>query len=168
MNKTVTPVSSNQQIDVLAALAKDIWNQHFPSIIGQEQVDYMLAKFQSREAIQSQIACGYEYYLAMTDDSPAGYMCLVPNEPPGKMMLSKIYVKDSSRDAGLGTSLLEYATKHALETKAESLWLTVNRDNSRTIEWYKKRGFTVIDEVKKDIGGGFYMDDYIMEYKLVE
>ena len=28
---------------------------------------------------------------------------------------------------------------------------------------YERRGFNTIDEVKKDIGGGFYMDDYIME-----
>ena len=33
------------------------------SIIGQEQVDYMLAEFQSEQAIEDQISGGYKYYL---------------------------------------------------------------------------------------------------------
>ena len=28
---------------------------------------------------------------------------------------------------------------------------------------YKHRGFIIVDKVKKDIGGGFFMDDYLME-----
>ena len=44
-----------------------------------------------------------------------------------------------------------------------SLWLTVNRYNTHTISWYKYHGFEIIDEVKKDIGEGFFMDDYIIE-----
>ena len=166
MKISIEPVITSQHVASLADLAKTIWNQHFVSIIGQEQVDYMLKKFQSIEAIRSQLSSGYEYYLAMNDQKPVGYIGLIPNDPPGKLMLSKIYVKDSSRGIGLGKTLLEFTRKRALESHAKTIWLTVNRDNSRTIEWYKKRGFVVKDELKKDIGSGFFMDDYIMECEI--
>ena len=44
----------------------------------------------------------------------------------------------------------------------------MNKNNKNTIEAYKKWGFTIIDSVVTDIGNGFVMDDYIMEYKLQE
>ena len=163
MNMTIEPVANSHGVAAVAALAKEIWNQHFTSIIGRQQVDYMLEKFQSVEAIQSQLASGYEYYVAVIDHEPVGYIGLIPDESAGKMMLSKIYVKVSFRGTGLGSALLDFTRKRALYSSATSIWLTVNRDNLQTVEWYKRKGFAVIDEVKKDIGSGFYMDDYIME-----
>uniref|UniRef100_UPI003563DF69 potassium/proton antiporter n=1 Tax=Pontiella sp. TaxID=2837462 RepID=UPI003563DF69 len=103
---TIEPVANSRQVARLAALAREIWNHHYPEIIGQEQVDYMLEKFQSVEALQSQMASGYEYYLALRGDEPVGYLGLIPNHPDGKLMISKIYVKDSSRGSGLGRTFL--------------------------------------------------------------
>lgn len=47
-----------------------------------------------------------------------------------------------------------------------TLWLTVNRFNNGPIEWYKRHGFVIVDEVKKDIGQGFFMDDFILEKRI--
>ena len=57
-------VSTPEQIDLTVRLAKDIWQQHYLSMIGQAQIDYMLDKFQSPSAIQQQINSGYLYFLA--------------------------------------------------------------------------------------------------------
>jgi len=40
-----------------------LWQVHYAPIIGQEQVDYMLAEFQSEQAIEDQISGGYRNYL---------------------------------------------------------------------------------------------------------
>jgi len=166
MSQQIQPVKTDEQVASVAALAGEIWNQHYVSIIGREQVDYMLEKFQSVAAVKSQIASGYEYYLALVDDEPMGYIGLVPDESSGKMMLSKIYVKESCRGTGLGTALLEFTKNRAVEKGSTSIWLTVNRNNVRTMEWYDRKGFAVVGEVKQDIGSEFYMDDYILEYSL--
>ncbi|MBN2702681.1 MAG: GNAT family N-acetyltransferase [Pontiellaceae bacterium] len=148
----------------LAALAREIWNEHYVKIVGQELVDYMLATFQSAEAIQSQMESGYEYYLSFDETGEAsGYMAIIPNTPPGKVMLSKLYVRAAFRGTGVGADLMAFAQKRAEELEAASIWLTVNRNNLRTIEWYRRKGFVVTDEVKQDIGSGFFMDDYVME-----
>ena len=163
MQNRIDVVTDDQQLLELAALAREIWQQHFVPIIGQDQVDYMLDKFQSVEAMKSQIESGYEYHLALRENEPAGYCAIMPNEPPKKLMLSKLYVRDSTRGTGLGSRLLNVARQKAIDTEGSAIWLTVNRHNTQSIDWYKGRGFTVTDELKTDIGGGFYMDDYVMQ-----
>ena len=159
----IAAVTTRPQIEALARLAAAIWNEHYVAIIGQAQVDYMLDKFQSPAAIASQIEGGYEYYLASLAGRPAGYIGLVPNEPAGKLLLSKIYVARETRGSGLGARLLEHTFGRAADIGVNSVWLTVNKYNARSIEWYKRRGFGVVDEVKTDIGSGFFMDDYVLE-----
>lgn len=156
-------VQTGEEVVRVAALAREIWSEHYVKIIGQEQVDYMLATFQSAEAIQSQIESGYEYYLSSDESGGAtGYIALIPNEPPGKMMLSKLYVRAAFRGTGVGTDLVTFAKKRARELGAASVWLTVNRNNLSTIDWYHRKGFVITDEVKQEIGSGFFMDDYVM------
>ncbi|MGB0563820.1 MAG: GNAT family N-acetyltransferase, partial [Spirulinaceae cyanobacterium] len=54
-----------EQFATIARLARSIWIAHYTPIIGAAQVDYMLAKFQSAEAIAAQVQTeGYRYYLA--------------------------------------------------------------------------------------------------------
>ena len=160
-------VKSADEIRQVAMLAHEIWNQHFVRIIGQDQVDYMLREFQSPSAIVSQIAQGYEYYLVRSveveDFDNLGYLGLVPDEQSGRIMISKIYVREQNRGSGVGNFLLDQVKQLAVTRNLKTIWLTVNRFNDATVDWYKRKGFVIVDSVKKDIGEGFIMDDYIME-----
>ena len=51
----ITKVKTDDEIDVVSALAREIWTEHFTPIIGKSQVEYMLDNFQSSHAIKSQI-----------------------------------------------------------------------------------------------------------------
>ena len=53
----------------------------------------------------------------------------------------------------------------ALDGKSR-IYLTVNKHNDHAVKVYKNTGFTVSNKVITDIGNGFVMDDYVMEYKL--
>ena len=46
---------NEQQLIQLAETAKEIWNEYFISIITQEQIDYMVEKFQSYPALKKAI-----------------------------------------------------------------------------------------------------------------
>lgn len=161
----IARVSTDDDIDCVATLATDIWTEHFTPIIGASQVKYMLKKFQRSDVIKSQITSGAEYYLAKVENESVGYIGLIPDLDARKMMLSKIYLKSSTRGKGVGKALLDYVEDKCVLENFSSLWLTVNKFNDGPITWYKRSGFFVIEEVKKDIGGGFFMDDYIMEKK---
>ena len=126
----------------------------------------MLDKFQSSTAIASQLQSGAEYYLVSAGDQCTGYMGLIPDPENHKMMISTLYVRREARGTGLGALLLDFANRECETRGIATLWLTVNRFNHAPVDWYRRKGFTIVDEVKKDIGGGFYMDDFIMEKKL--
>ena len=47
MDAEIIRVTDQHEIAAVSALAEEIWRQHFIPIIGEAQVKYMLAKFQS-------------------------------------------------------------------------------------------------------------------------
>ena len=59
----ITKVSDEKQIELVAALACEIWHEYFTPIIGKSQVEYMLEKFQSKKSIEQQIQNGFIYFL---------------------------------------------------------------------------------------------------------
>ncbi|MCF1421453.1 GNAT family N-acetyltransferase [Mangrovimonas futianensis] len=159
-------VQTASEIALVAQLAHRIWNQHYVPIIGQAQVDYMVDKFQSEAAITAQVDNGYLYYSIHFKDLPAGYLALVPDLTAKKLMISKIYIAQEFRGKHLGQQLINFSVSKAIELQASTLWLTVNKDNLKSIEWYQAQGFKIKEKVEFDIGNGFIMDDYLMEKKL--
>ncbi|MGM5470072.1 GNAT family N-acetyltransferase [Flavobacteriaceae bacterium LMO-SS05] len=163
----ITPVISALDIETTAHLAHHIWNQHYVSIIGQQQVDYMLDTFQNAKAIQHQIESGYNYFILYYQKKPCGYLALIPNTRDKNMMISKIYMDSNFRGLNLGSQLLDFTIKETKKRAFNSIWLTVNKNNSKTIQWYQSKGFSIMEELKIDIGQGFVMDDYRMEMPVV-
>jgi GNAT superfamily N-acetyltransferase len=159
----IEQVKTNEQIEYVAALAREIWTQHYVQIVGEKQVEYMLSNFQSSDAIRSQISEGAEYYLAKTRNDPVGYAGLTVDKRKSKLLLSKLYVRSAARGTGAGKAMLDFVEQKCTIEGISCVWLTVNKMNLDSIKWYQHRGFVVTDEVKSDIGGGFFMDDYIME-----
>jgi diamine N-acetyltransferase len=154
-------VSTEYQIEIVEALAREIWTEHYIPIIGREQVDYMLARFQSRRAIGEQIRTGVAYFLIKEDDAHIGYMAV---QPKGReLFLSKIYVKSSRRGLGYGRKAVQFAEKVAKDLGLNKIVLTVNKNNVNSIRAYEKIGFKNAGPVVQDIGNGFVMDDYKME-----
>ena len=143
-------------------LAEEIWNEHYPSIIGQAQVDYMLERFQSARAIAEQIATGVVYYLLFHRGTPAGYVAFHAEQDSDRMFLSKLYIRKKYRSHGFGRVALRLVEAAAHQEGLHSVYLTVNRHNTTSIRIYEHMGFRKESEQVKDIGGGFVMDDYVM------
>ena len=61
---------------------------------------------------------------------------------------------------------MEYLKGLAKENRVDKIGLRVNIYNTNSIAAYEKFGFKTIAEDVADIGGGYVMDDYIMEMKL--
>lgn len=153
---------TDEDIKNIADLADIIWHEHFIPIIGIEQVEYMLEKFQSYNALKKAVdKDGYVYFMAYDNDVFCGYSGIKPEED-NVIFISKVYVESSHRKKGIASKLID-AIKSAYP-EYKKLWLTVNRHNTEPVSVYKRMGFCVTREQAADIGGGFVMDDYIMEY----
>lgn len=159
-------VKTDAQLEELAALADVIWHEFFPAIISVEQIDYMVEKFQSFDAVKAQIdGQGYRYFLVRIDGKAVGYygVCL---KEDGSLFLSKLYLEKSWRHKGIASLMFKEIKRIAREYGSEKIWLTVNKGNTHAINVYKKFGMCVIREECTDIGCGFVMDDYVFAYLL--
>lgn len=152
------------EIPVLQQLAREIWEEHYIKIIGQNQIDYMLELFYSTEQIQSEIEKEISWEMLYLDNEPIGYLvCELQEE---KVFLSKIYLKEKVRGKGLGKFLLDRSIEVAKTHFKKSVYLNVNKHNTNSIAFYERNGFQKVDEGVFNIGNGYVMDDFIYELKV--
>lgn len=161
------PVETKEQIRFLASLADKVWHEFFPDIISVEQIDYMVERFQSERALTRQITVdGYEYFLLELNGIAIGYIGVHIENDTKKLFLSKLYLLKSYRGKGYATQAFEFLEGVAMAFHLKAIYLTVNRGNQHSIDVYKNWGFVTVKEQAADIGSGFVMDDYIMEYRV--
>ena len=155
-------VSNIEDYQAIEVLANEIWREHYSSILSKEQIDYMIQRFQSVEAMQKQVKVdSYEYYKIYWSDSFAGYFAI--QQQANTLFLSKIYIHKDYRGHGLGQSVFSMLERKCTQLGLDKIWLTVNRFNEGSIKFYEKQGFLKVRTQIADIGNGFVMDDYIME-----
>ncbi len=157
----ITSANSISSYKMIADLARSIWTEHYTPIIGEQQVTYMLNKFQSAQAIKEQIDQGGHYYLLNLNEKPVGYFSYVLN--PKSLFLSKLYVLNSARGNGIGSQALAFIAAQVKKFDLSKIELTVNKYNTNSINVYEKMGFVNVNSIVQDIGNGYIMDDYVME-----
>lgn len=150
----------------VAALASEIWHECFEGIISRGQIDYMVEKYQSLQAMCDQIdQQGYSYLAVRESGELCGYIGIKP-EADDRLFLSKLYLRSDKRGRGIGSQMLERVKAEAKAAGKSRIYLTVNKHNDRAIGVYEKAGFRRTDSTVTDIGSGYVMDDYIYEYSI--
>lgn len=162
------------KIDYLSQLATSIVREHFGPIIGQAQNEYMISRFQTPEAIARQIDEGYEYVFVCppgtTGTEPVqqrriGFIAIVPHGQ-GVLYLSKFYLRADQRGRGYSHDMIEFVRREAKRLGCNRIQLNVNRNNYQAILAYEHLGFRRVREERNDIGGGYFMDDFVYELLL--
>ena len=153
-----------ESIAELSKLATGIVKEHFDSIIGPEQNDYMIQKFQSIPAITEQILKGYEYFFVARKGENIGFIAFYKRGED--LYLSKFYLHKDFRGNGYSKEMLDFVIGKAKEHQVNRIVLNVNKDNS-AVQVYEKLGFEKIGQERNDIGHGYYMDDYVFEYEII-
>lgn len=153
-----------EDYNTIDALAKTIWTEHYTPIIGQEQVAYMLNKFQSTKVIEQQIKDGASYYLLVYNENPVGYFSF--SQKGDALFLSKLYVLSTARGNGIGKKAMNFMETKVIELGLKKIELTVNKYNYNSIKAYEKMGFINIKAIVQDIGNGYVMDDYVLEKEI--
>ena len=156
--------AKREDIAETSAFAQRVFIEYYDDLIGHEQAVYMAELFLSQEAIGRLMDEGAVFRLVREGGKILAYYEYKPEAD--RMFLSKLYVDKDARGKGLGrmmfTDLLKETEKHGLNR----IYLTVNKGNTPSYKIYLHLGFKVTDAVVNDIGHGYVMDDYIMEYRL--
>ena len=162
---TIQPCVNDTQKQQVAKIADEIWHEYFPFLLNTEQIDYMVEKFCSFEAmVDLEKHHYYHYFMVHKGEELIGYLALAHEET--QLFLSKIYLKKSARGHHYASEMFEYVKDHARKYQYDSIYLTCNKHNTHSLDVYQSWGFVKTDEVVTDIGQGYVMDDYILEYTL--
>jgi len=159
------PAKTINDYKTIAILAKGIWTEHYEPIIGIDQVNYMLKKFQSASAIKKQIEENQFNYFIINNYENIGYISIKAEAE--SLFLSKIYIAKANRGQGLGKASMAFIDQQAKKMDCSKIYLTVNKYNTNSIKAYQKIGFKIVEELVMDIGNGYVMDDYKMEKVLI-
>ncbi|MEW6415035.1 MAG: GNAT family N-acetyltransferase [Pseudomonadota bacterium] len=152
-------------VDAVVALARTVWQATYPALIPQAQIDAMLADRYAPGRIRAQLGDpAHAWRVVLADGAPVGFAHACLDETGCK--LDKLYVHPAHQRRGLGRALLDAVEAWARERQARRLWLQVNRGNEAAIRAYDRYGFAIVEARVFDIGGGFVMDDYVMEKAL--
>jgi ribosomal protein S18 acetylase RimI-like enzyme len=155
--------ATRDELSVVQRLAHVIWHAHYPGIITEEQIDYMLSRGYSIAALAEFLgAPGRGLELALADGEPAGFAAWYVTDDPKEAKLDKLYVWQSQQRRGLGRKLLGRVADLARAADATTLVLNVNKNNAQAIHAYERYGFAIREAIVVDIGNGFVMDDYVM------
>ena len=146
----------------VAEMADGVWHEYFPCILTEQQIDYMVDRFQSERAMKEQVLeKGYRYAFIVNDDVRVGYTAI--SISGDKLFISKLYLLSENRGKGYGRGALDMVCEIGRENGLKTVYLTVNKHNDRAIRTYLANGFKTIQSIVTDIGEGFVMDDFVME-----
>ena len=153
---------SSDRLAEIAALAYKIWNVHYPPIVGQAQVDYMLERFYNLEALKKQISEGQEFYLIQEEGRDNGFIAL-SRKGPDDFFIHKFYINTNEQGKGLGEKVFNKVLG-LFDSEHPKIQLTVNRQNHKAINFYFKIGFRIREVADFDIGNGYLMNDFVMQW----
>lgn len=161
----IREVCGEADIRRMTKVAEVVWREANTAFCSPEQVEYMIEMFQSYEAVSGQLMHGYRYFLVEEAGEILAYFGVQPQGE--RLFLSKFYILKEHRGKGIFSMGLEFMAELCREQQLDTIYLTVNRNNTHACEVYLHKGFKIAEEAVADIGCGFVMDDYIMEYDVI-
>jgi diamine N-acetyltransferase len=153
----------DDETPALAALARDIWHAHYPGIISVAQIEYMLDERYQEAIIREELKRRDLWWdVLKLNGQMTGYTSYLLTGVEGEMKIDKLYLHPRVQRQGLGGMLIAHVAAAAIERGCQRLTLAVNRRNQTAIAAYQKHGFHIASASLRQIGGGFWMDDYMM------
>ncbi len=146
------------RIKVMSALASAIVKEYYDPLLGAQQNDYMIEKFQSAGSIANQLSEGKKYFFIRNKAENVGFVCFYPRG--NVLYLSKLYLRVDMRGKGFAREIMAFLKSEAEKLGLCAIELNVNKNN-QTKYIYEKLGFEQVRAEKIDIGSGYYMDDYV-------
>lgn len=151
-------------------LARHSWEENYTKMLSKEQIDYMLDQMYNSQTLNGQFANkNYHYYLLHIRDNetwePVGFIGFENQFLENTTKLHRLYFLKTFTGKSLGKLLMKKMFEQVSAFGDERIILQVNKTNP-AVHFYQQLGFEVYEEAIFDIGQGFVMDDYLMEYKM--
>ncbi len=145
------------------ALGERIWRQHYASILSLAQIEYMLRGRYTDDKLAAYVDAADRWLCVVRRGEDAiGYFSWARVDD-ATAKLEQLYLLAEARGGGIGGRMLAHIEAAARALGVARVVLTVNKRNREAIAVYERRGYRVREAAVFDIGGGFVMDDFVME-----
>ncbi|MBL1223412.1 GNAT family N-acetyltransferase [Chryseobacterium sp. L7] len=158
--------ATEKDIPLIQDLARRSWENAYAEILSNEQMEYMLSEMYSEAEIGGHLQHpDYHYYLIRDENNGSfeGFIGYQHHYEGSSTKLHRIYLVPESKGKGFGKGALEFLHQKVSESGDGRIILNVNKHNAAR-NFYESQGYRVYDEGTFDIGNGFVMDDYLMEF----
>ena len=136
----------------VAAFTRKSFHESFADQNTKENMDKFMSRF-SADVLAAEVEDPNNiFYLAVENDTTAGYIKLLPSLHPildndqKSIEICRIYVDKSRIGQGIGNILMKQAFETASDLGVKTVWLGVWEHNSNAISFYKKWGFERFSE----------------------
>ncbi len=158
-------IATEKDFIKIQEIAHKTWPSTFGEILTKIQIDYMLDMFYNLNSLKKQTEESKNVFLLISENgNDLGFISYELNYKNSiKTKIHKIYLLPESQGKGAGKILIQRVKEIAQLNNNQALILNVNKYN-KAISFYEKLGFKIVQSEKIDIGQGFIMDDYVMEW----
>ena len=155
-----------ENIPLIKEIAEKSWRKHYPGIISSEQIEYMLEQMYSENELKKHFENpNYHYYLLGDEEKTLGIMGFENHYQEKTTKLHRIYLLEEAKGKGVGKFAINFLKNKAKESGDLRIILAVYKQNS-SYHFYTSQGFKIYEEGVFEIGNGYVMDDYLMEFYL--
>ncbi len=165
MLQFIRMTADEKDIRSIQNLARVTFPATYSPIISAEQIDFMMDMMYSETVLRRELEGGVTFLMLLADGTPAGFVSFGKQDDEGLFHLHKIYLLPDFQGLGYGREMFLKAEHEMRAQGAKAFELNVNRHN-KALDFYKKMGMSIDRSGDFDIGGGFYMNDYIMRKEL--
>ncbi|MBI1187908.1 MAG: GNAT family N-acetyltransferase [Alphaproteobacteria bacterium] len=163
---TLTPLRETD-FEAAGALARSVWHAHYDPMIGAAQVEYMLARRFTDEALRLYLEADDRWFeMLRVGDADAGYCSYALSPAPGELKLEQLYVLPSLHGRGFGALMLRQVEVRARTLSCDMVVLQVAKRNAGSIAFYERAGYSIREPILIEIGDGYVMDDWVMAKRL--
>ena len=159
-------LTTPEDLEILRAIAFQVWPATFADILSPEQIAYMMQMMYAPEVLSAELSANMHFEIICIDGVPSGYIAYSSTQTEGIAKLHKLYLHQDLHHLGIGQQMLNHVQDQCRKMNFKKVRLNVNKNNHRAIKAYQRNGFITIHAECNPIGSGFFMDDYVMEKTL--
>jgi GNAT superfamily N-acetyltransferase len=158
--------AQKSELYLIQKIAFETWPIAYKNILSEDQLSYMLKMMYDVDVlVNQQEQLSHQFILAFDESgNEMGFACYSKEiDYPPTYKLHKLYILPTQQGKNVGSSLLDFVFNEIKKTSKKSvLQLNVNRQNN-AVNFYLKKGFSILHQEDNDIGNGYFMNDYVMQ-----
>lgn len=156
MTQTTIRAVTEHDVDIIIALAHEIWPICYKDILNAAQIENLLTHIYTPENLKEEMANGHYFALAHKTDTPIGFGSAYKKN--ADIWIRKLYILPDQQGSGVGTQILREICSKFLP--AENIKLLVNMNNTQAQTYYKAKKFTREGSIPVQMGD-YHFTDYI-------